>query len=88
MVSAHVARTGDRDTDRSGAGAVHLHDERDVNRVGVAGASDRKTERGDPHAGDALRRVNCSETLFDSLHSTALRLLFSDFVKDGVLESP
>jgi|HubBroStandDraft_6_1064221.scaffolds.fasta_scaffold892098_2 hypothetical protein len=58
MDATHDARSRERDTDGIGISAVHIHDERDVHRPGVASTGDRQAERGHPHDADALRRLS------------------------------
>jgi hypothetical protein len=58
MDATHDARSRERDTDRIGISAVHIHDERYVHRLGVASTGDRQAERGHPHDADALRRLS------------------------------
>ena len=57
MDATHDARSRERDTDGISISAVHIHDERDVHRPGVASTGDRQAERGHPHDADALRRL-------------------------------
>jgi hypothetical protein len=57
MVTASIPYTRLRDTNGAGDSVVHLYDERDVDRVGLAGSSHCETKRRNSHAGEQVRRL-------------------------------
>ena len=58
MAKTSVPRTGFRDTNGIGGGAVHLHNERYVGGIGLAGPSNSKAECRDSYAGEQVRRLS------------------------------
>jgi hypothetical protein len=87
MDSAHDSRPGFGNADRISASALHIHDERNVYRARLAGASNRQAERRDPHAANAIRRLTFG-TLPVSLQNLTLRLISSAVICRNMLEFP
>ena len=57
MVKASIPYTRLRDANGAGDSVVHLYDERDVDRVGLAGSSHCETECRNSHAREQVRRL-------------------------------